>query len=300
MIKQSIRDVCIHLVSIVLAATAYAVALHYFIIPSKVILTGFEGVALSISYFLDDNRVFISLYLIFQFFLFLFSFFYLSKRFSLYTGLLVLIVVSLLSVLPPLSFASPESENERILLVVFGGLIMGVAKAMAFKNKGSTGDEDVIATYVSHKQLKPVGNIAIVAGICSTCVGLVLTYLKTHEIESMINTLMYTSIYIFISAVTLNKLFKKYQLTKVIIISKQSSLISSAITAFPGNKTYTMHEGIGGYSKAAQSIISTIIPHEELSELLLELKRIDPQAFIYYHDIEGVEAQSPIIRRPIY
>jgi len=300
MFKDSIKDIFINLISIVFAATAYAVALHYFIIPSKVILTGFEGVSLSFSYFWDDSRIFIGLYLAFQFCLFVFSFFYLSKRFALYTGLLVLIVVGLLSVFPSMSFASPESENERILLVVFGGLIMGAAKAIAFKNKGSTGDEDVIATYVSQKKLKPVGNIAIMAGVCSTCVGLVLTYLKTQEIEAIVNTLMYTSIYIFVSAITLNKLFKKYQLTKVIIISKQSAHVSSAITAFPGNKTYTMHEGVGGYSKAAQSIISTIIPHEELSELLAKLKEVDPLSFIYYHDIEGVEAQVPIVRRPIY
>lgn len=39
--------------------------------------------------------------------------------------------------LPELQFASPESQKERIILVLFGGLLAGFAKAAAFQNRGS-------------------------------------------------------------------------------------------------------------------------------------------------------------------
>ena len=288
---QKIKVVCLQMMGVLIAALLYVVALRYFIMPSKVILTGFEGISLSFAYYFDDMRVFVWLYVAFQFCLFIFACRWLSWRFALLTALLVGVVASLITVLPPMEFARPESENERIMLVVFGGLIVGMAKALAFKNRGSTGDEDVVATYISQKKLKPVGNISIIAGTISTLVGLGLTYLKTSDFSSVINTAMYTAVYIFVSAVSLNTLFKKYQLTKIIITTQKTNEIAEAITGFAEKKTFTLHEGMGGYSRAQQSIISTIIPHEELSDMVRQLKKTDPQAFIYYHDIEGVEAQ---------
>jgi len=283
----------VNLFMIAIASLMYAVAIKYFVIPSKVILTGFEGIGLSLAYYLDDISIFLYIYIFFQCSLLIFSLLVLSKRFAFHTGVLVLGVVTMLPLFPEFSFVTSDTGDERMILVLFGGLIAGAAKALAFKHKGSTGDEDVIATYISHKKLKPVGNIAFLAGGLSIIVGLILTFLKSQDFETVINTLMYTSLYLFISTVTLNRLFKKYQLTKLIIVSRNTDLVTSAITSFSGKRTYTLHEGIGGYSKQKQSIISVIIPHDELQEFLKALKDEDPSAFIYYHDIEGVEADFP-------
>ncbi len=69
-----------------------------------VILTGTEGLSLATSYYLDSERVFIILYAAFQ---------------------------ALLIYLPMIEVASPEPENERIVLVFFGAIIMGLGKALA-------------------------------------------------------------------------------------------------------------------------------------------------------------------------
>jgi len=288
---KKIPQIIMSILAILTSASIYAVAIKYFIMPSKVILTGFEGVSLSIAYFKDDTSLFILLYIAFQTVLFTTAFVFLSKRFASYTALLVMTVATLLTYLPNMTFASPESDKERIILVIFGGLLVGTAKALAFRFRGSTGDEDVIATYISQKYLKPVGSIAIIAGIFSTTVGLGLTFIKTGNIESVINTLMYTSIYIFVSAVTLDELFKKYQLTKLIIITKHQNDIASVITGFCDKKTYTVHDGLGGFEKTKQHVISVILPHEEILELIDLLKDADKTAFIYYHNIEGVASK---------
>lgn len=294
---KNFRQPFFNILGLLLAGVLYAVGIKYFVVPSRVILTGFEGVSLSLSYYWDNFHLFILLYLIFQFFLFVFAFFYLSKRFAFFTGILVSVVVLLLPILPPMAFASPESKDERIILVIFGGLILGAAKALAFKSHGSAGDEDVIATYISQKKLKPVGTIVVTAGVISTSIGLFLTYLKTHEVESIVNTLMYTSIYIFVSAVTLNRFFKKYQLTKVITVTPNLNQVAGAIMSVSNNRTYTVQDSTGGYSKSKQSLISVIIPHDELDLYLKAIKEADKAAFIYYHNIEGVE--TPIHIRPI-
>ena len=48
------------------AGALYAIALKYFVLPSKVILTGTEGIATALSYYFDSYWLFIILYLIFQ------------------------------------------------------------------------------------------------------------------------------------------------------------------------------------------------------------------------------------------
>ena len=51
---------------LVLAGVVYAVALKYFVLPSKVILTGTEGIATALSYYYDSYWLFIILYMVFQ------------------------------------------------------------------------------------------------------------------------------------------------------------------------------------------------------------------------------------------
>ena len=140
---------------IVLAGLLYAIALKYFVLPSKVILTGTEGIATALSYYFDSYWLFIVLYLVFQTGMLAFAFISVSRVFALRSLVVVAIVVLALVLLPELRFAQPEPQNERIILVLFGGLLAGVAKALAFSNRGSTGDEDILGAYFATKYLKP-------------------------------------------------------------------------------------------------------------------------------------------------
>jgi uncharacterized membrane-anchored protein YitT (DUF2179 family) len=83
------------------------------------------------------------MYFSFQSLLLIFAFRRIGFRFAFRTALVVISVVIIVSVLPNYQFASPEPHNERILLVIFGGILAGIAKAVAFRNGSSTGDEDI-------------------------------------------------------------------------------------------------------------------------------------------------------------
>ena len=159
------------------AGALYAIALKYFVLPSKVIWTGTEGVAAALSYYFDSYWLFIILNLIFQIILLSFAFARVSKVFATRSLIVVATVVLFLAFLPELQFAQPEPQNERILLVIFGGLLADVAKAIAFQHRGSTGDEDILGAYFAMKYLKPVGSIAVFAAIGSTTFGLVMEFM---------------------------------------------------------------------------------------------------------------------------
>jgi uncharacterized membrane-anchored protein YitT (DUF2179 family) len=270
------------------AGLLYAIALKYFIFPAKVILTGTEGIAAALAYYYDSSSLFLILYAVFQALLIGFAWNKISRTFAIRTLLTVATVIATLPALPELQFASPESSNERMLLVLFGGILAGLAKALSLRSRGSTGDEDILGAYFAMKYLKPVGSIAVIAAIISTTFGLSLDFLKNQRIEPVVNTLMYTSIYIFISAETLNNFFRKFKLVMITAFGKEPEAIGKAITRAAPHRTFTVQHGTGGYSCEPVHLVRTIVTHEELPEILDSLEQDCPDAFHFHHDIEGI------------
>ena len=282
------RSKLISYLLLILAGFLYACALKYFILPSEVILTGTEGIAASVSYYLESYPLFIVLYLCFQAVLLVFAFFKVSRMFALRTFTVVATVTAALAFLPELIFAQPEPQNERIILVIFGGLLAGAAKALAFRNSGSSGDEDILGAYFAMKYLKPVGFIAVFAGIGSTSFGLVMNILKHGDFESAINTLMYTCIYIFVSAEVLNNFYRKFKLTMLSVFTKNSEKVGTVLKSISEHRTYTLQKVQGGYSGADFCVVSTIVTHEELPVFIELIKESEPDCFYYHSDVEGV------------
>ncbi|HMP80535.1 MAG TPA: YitT family protein [Pirellulaceae bacterium] len=288
MAKLTIPRWFIEYAMVVFAGILYAIALKYFVLPSKVILTGSEGIAAALSYFFDSYWLFVILYVVFQAALLTFGFATVSRVFAIRSLIVVLTVVAMLAVLPELRFAQPEPQHERIILVIFGGLLAGVAKAVAFRYRGSTGDEDVLGAYFAMKYLKPVGSIAVVAAIVSTAFGLGMDYFKHGQIESVVNTLMYTCIYIFASVETLNNLYHKFQITMLAIVTRDHQAVGAAIKATSSHRTYTIQEGEGGHSGEKFRLVQTIITYEELPQLIEAVEQADPKCFYYSYDLEGI------------
>lgn len=280
--------------ALLLSGVLYALALKYFVLPSRVILTGTEGIAASLSYYLDSEAVFLGLYVAFQAALLAFAWWKLSRVFALRTLVVVATVVLSLSLLPEFMVASPEPENERIILVLFGGLIAGFAKAVSFRYRGSTGDEDVVAAWFAVKYLKPVGSIAIISAAISTLFGLTLEFLTTGQLAPVINTLMYTCIYIFASAETLNNLYHKFQLTMLTVVTQDAQAVGDAIKeAFP-HRTFTVQDSVGGHSGRAFRMVRAVVTREELPEMLDAIEAAEPNCFYYHHDVEGVSSRYHI------
>ena len=274
----------------------YAIALKYFIIPGGVILTGFEGIAVALSYYFESSALFIVLYAIFQSAL-LFAYRRISKTFALRSIIVVSTVIGSLLLLPTFTISQPGAVNERIMLVLFGGILAGCAKAVAFKNRGSTGDEDIIAAFFAMKYLKPVGSVAVIAGIVSTIFGLGLQFLKTNDLALVINTLMYTVLFLFVSTETLNTLYHKFKLTMLAVIHKDPENIARILREVFPHRTFTIHPGVGGYQQQELSMIRTIITLEELPKLRAAINDQAPEAFYYHHEVEGVSRKfyiSPI------
>ena len=286
--RPPIRIRPIDAVFMVFAGAVYAIALKYFVFPSGIILTGTEGIAVSIAYYFDNAMIFIVLYAVFQIALLTFAYRRISRGFAIRSAIVVATVVTLLFVLPEMAFADPAPQNERITLVLFAGIIAGFAKAVAFKHRGSTGDEDIIAAHYAMKYLRPVGSIAIIAGVVSTAFGLLLQYLKVNDFPALVNTLMYTSLYIFVSAQTLNAMYHKFKITMLVVIDENPDTVGEAIRKVSPHRTYTVQSDIDGRLNKQLKMVRTIITREELPRVLESVRSAAPNSFYYHHELEGV------------
>ncbi len=274
--------------ALILAGLLYAAALKYFVLPSRIILTGTEGIAAATSYYFKNDGLFVGMYLLFQAVLLGFAWFGINRSFAWRTMLVVGTVIGALVVLPELTVADPDPTNERLILVIFGGLLAGGAKALAFKHSGSTGDEDVMGAYFAIKYLKPVGFISIIAAVVSTAYGLLLEWLGGTSVEGIVNTLMYTCVYIFASAETLNSLYKRFKITILTVVTTRHDEVSAAISRASEHRTCTIEDAEGGRSGQPFKLVRTILTLEELPDVLTHIQEVDAECFYFYHDVEGV------------
>lgn len=288
------RSKAINYLMMLFAGLLYAISLKYFVLPSKVILTGTEGIASALSYYFESYNLFIALYTIFHLGLIGFSLSKISRPFASRSFVVVMTVAIWLLVLPTLKFAQPEPQNERIILVLFGGLLTGAAKAIAFRNRGSTGDEDIIGAFVSSKTGKSVGSIGVIAAVVSTTFGIVLALLKNGAIESAVNTLMYTCIYIFVSTETLNNFYHKFRVSVLSVITEMPEAIGNCINTIVPHRTYTTEKVVGGYSGNEFFAVKTIVTREELPDLVQAVEEADKNALYYHHELDGVSGKYQI------
>jgi uncharacterized membrane-anchored protein YitT (DUF2179 family) len=125
------------------AGLLYAVELKYFVFPSN----GFRRTSGRDGVLFHKESLFLILYAISQLLLVGFAFMKIRRTFAFHTLLKVGTVMLVLTLLPPLQFANADSGNERIILVLFGRILSGIAKPLSLRIRRSTGDEDILAAY---------------------------------------------------------------------------------------------------------------------------------------------------------
>jgi uncharacterized membrane-anchored protein YitT (DUF2179 family) len=86
------RSNVIHYLMMLAAGLLYAISLKYFVLPSRVILTGTEGIASALSYYFESYELFIVLYAIFHLGLIGFSLKTISRPFATRTFVVVITV----------------------------------------------------------------------------------------------------------------------------------------------------------------------------------------------------------------
>ena len=289
-IKKSIKNILL----VILGTGVLAFGTAIFIVPFDLVTGGVSGIAIVLEKIIPLNismDVYIS---VLTWTLFVLGFIFLGKDFAVKTLVSTIFYPILFSLFYALVnpavlggiFVIQNSQYKDIavlLAAVFGGAFVGAGCAITFVAGGSTGGVDIIAFLICKVFKKLKSSFVIFA------VDAIIVILGVFIIKDIVLSLLgITSA--FLCAIVIDRVFLgSSQAYMAQIISNHSDDICKGIIERL-DRTATIVDVVGAYSKAPKKMIIVSFSMREYSELRSIINDADPFAFITIsraHEIHG-------------
>lgn len=198
-----------------------------------------------------------------------------SKRFTLYSLVSVVIQATVLGLTPRVDFGI----SDTFTLAVLGGLLGGIGVGGALRFGTSTGGFDILAQFISLKRGVSVGYISMILNVLIALIG--------SFVYGSLAIAAYTIIRILVSTLATDKIHTSYNFLKLEIITKHPNEVNEYIMK-EIHRGVTLIPSKGAYSKSEQTILMVVIVTFELTPIKDKLKEIDPNAFIIVEPVRHV------------
>lgn len=262
-----------------LANVFCAIAFNGFLIPNNLLSGGIGGIAIMLYYLTGISTaifvvgVNIPLFALGQKFV--------DREFA-FNSFISMICFSVMLALTQ-NIASYIQIHDMMVETIIGGVLNGIGMGILFSNNSSQGGTDIIAAVIKKKFNIPLSTVlmsvnAIIMGLASLMFGFRLA--------------VYTIIALFAAYQTMDKVKRGINPEQnAMIISNHSDEITSEITDNL-QRSATLVDGQGAYSKSNQKIIYCTLPTMEIGKLKHIVDQIDPKAFIAINDLSEVRGNG--------
>lgn len=261
-------------IMITIGVIVMASGFYFFLIPADLVAGGVTGLALVINKLV--NQISISLFvLIMNLILLILGLFVLGKRVflkSIYGSLLFPAVLFLFEEFLPLI----DYNNDYIIVVVFGGALLGLGFGLVLKFGGTTGGTDIPVKIMNKKLKLPVSvSVYVIDGI------VVLLGIIVFFEDYGLSIGFYAIIAIFISGNVADRVVVGSNSKKAVqIITDKPEEIKEAIykTVIRGVTEVAIK---GGYTRENKTMLVTVITRQEYYVIRNIIAMIDESAFVY-------------------
>lgn len=198
-----------------------------------------------------------------------------SKKFTIYSFISVLIQATMLGFIPRIDF----QITDTFTLAVLGGLLTGIGIGGSLRFGTSTGGLDIIAQYLSLRKGMSVGYVSLLLNVLIALIG--------GFVYGSGAIVAYTVIRIIVTTLVTDKIHTSYNFLKVEIITKVPEKMYDEILV----KLYrgvTILKAEGAYSHDEKSILVVVISAYELRNLKSLLKENDPKAFTIITPVKDI------------
>ena len=270
---------------LILLGTGLAVlAMKGFMIPNRFLDGGITGISILLHEIFHINISFLVIILN-VLFVYL-GYKRIGKTFAVQTTIAVLLLsLGLLFIdINPIT-------HDKLLIAIFGGILMGTGVGLVIRGGGVIDGAEVIAVFTGRKT--GFSNSEIIL-LINTMIFAVAAF------QFGIETAMYSIITYFTATRAINYVVDGIEeFTAMNIISSQPEEIKSLLVNELG-KGITIYKGEKGYLpgsfevKTAADIIVTIVTRLEIKQIHDAVMNIDPKAFIYVQSIK--EAAGGILK----
>lgn len=283
--RQQAGKIFIQVAQIILGNAMYAAAVVLFLIPNGLITGGTTGLALFINHI---TGIPVSLFVsVFNVAMFLLGAWILGKQFALTTVLSTIIYPVILGILEGTGFTGFVLE-ERLVAVLYSGLLIGGGIGVVMKAGASTGGMD-IPSLILKKKFDI--NISLTLYVMDCVVlGLQLIVADSHAI-------LYGILLIFVYTAVLNQvLISGNARIQVKIISKRYEDLNTVISQRIDCGTSLIHMETG-YFHQEQEMILAVISRRDLPRLNQLVMDEDPEAFIIINQINEVRGRGFTLKK---
>lgn len=257
------------IVLIVVAAAIMAFNLNSFIYQANLIPGGFTGTTILIQEicrkYLNLTVPFSIVNLLLNVFPVILSYRFIGKKFTIYSGLMIVLTSIFTDIFPPISIT-----YDVLLICIFGGVITGFAICLCLWNNATSGGTDFISIFVSERYGVDAWKYILIGNaVLLTIAGLLFGWEKT----------MYSIIYQYVNTTTVQFLFRKYQKQTLWIITDYPKEVYEQIR----NATHhdaTLFVGTGLYQNKERNMLYSVVSSEEISQVISLIKKVDEKAFI--------------------
>lgn len=178
----------------------------------------------------------------------------------------------------------PNITDDNLLVALFGGFFLGGGIGLAIRGGAVIDGTEVLAIFLSRKLGSTIGDIIIIINVI---IFTTAAYLLSVEIA------LYSMITYLAASKTLDFVVEGIdEYVGVTIIASQSEKIRQMIIQTMG-RGVTVYNGSRGYGKRGErkeiEIIYTVVTRLELSKLNIELKKIEPDAFVIMNQVKDVK-----------
>lgn len=267
------------IILMVLGVLCSAVALEAFMLPNKFLDGGVTGMAIIVNLHYDVNLNLLLMVINAPFFAIAWK--KIGKTFTVQS------IISVVLLIIALEFIEiPAVTEDKVLIAVFGGVMMGLGIGLIIRGGGLIDGFEVITTYFQRNSALSASEITIFLN------SLIMLF---AALFFGIEAAMY-SILTYFTAIKMTDYvvegFEEY--TALTIISKEDERVKELIVKDFG-KAISVYKGERGYLPDTFhihhpcDIIMTVVTRLEVHRIKLAIQQIDPKAFFYVQTIKEVK-----------
>ena len=268
---------------ITLGVFLVALSFSFFLDPYDLVIGGVSGIAIILEQYMDTSLVILLIngaLLVLGLFLLGKDFFVKTAYGSLMFPIIIYPLNLLYGVLVEMNHGELLISNEEMLLItLFGALIMGLGLGIAIKHGGTTGGTE-IAQNICYKYFRMPYSLSLFLfdGII-VLIGFLA--LKSPEGKYQFTFLLYAIIFIYISGLVTDQIvFRGFNKRAVYIISEQNDAIKKRILE-DFERGVTQVQVVGGYTGKDRSKLVCVLSTSQFYKLKMIINDIDPKAFYY-------------------
>ena len=180
-------------------------------------------------------------------------------------------------------------QNDFLLSVLCGGVLLGIGLGVIFKFRGTTAGSDVVAA-VANKRfgIKPGQTFMVVDFLVITLAGFTIHFKGLAVDRPALTLTLYAFVLLFVSSRIVDTIIDGFDYARsATIVSQKPDEIADYILNNL-SRGGTSYYGRGLYLKQDRQILFTVLGRHEIGKLVNKVKEIDPTAFVIVNNVHEV------------